>query len=177
MSCYKFNPSSRFKTCKSIWWLILNMQHVFIVILGHTVSPWNYNAPRHYNATGFTSWSDMLVNWLWQIGYRFGDFCNVGQGFLEASSFYNFKSPLTTEAISFCTQTKLTQKVLSLWLSMLIGLPVPAPPVSMDFLIFSWSSQRSSEKPSKSVWDTSRARFQKQAKWCQWGTLPSNMGD
>lgn len=41
-------------------------------------------------------------------------------------------------------------------------LPPPGPPVSMAFLIFSWSSHRSSGKPSMSAWDTIRARFQKQ---------------
>lgn len=55
--------------------------------------------------------------------------------------------------------------------------PPTDPPLSMAFFTFSWSSQRRSEKPPMSPVDWAAARCQKQEKWCQWGTLPSNMGD
>lgn len=60
------------------------------------------------------------------------------------------------------------------------GLYTPVtPPASAVFLTFCWSSHLSSEKPSTSTsgcrmqWPT----FQKQEKWYQCGTFPSNMGD
>lgn len=56
-------------------------------------------------------------------------------------------------------------------------LPPVAPPVSMAFLTFSWSSQRRSVNPDMSEVDCTAARSQKQEKWCQCGTFPSNMGD
>ena len=59
----------------------------------------------------------------------------------------------------------------------LLCVPPVTPPVSMAFLTFSWSSQRRSEKPAMSAVDWAAARCQKQEKWCQWGTFPSNMGD
>ena len=55
--------------------------------------------------------------------------------------------------------------------------PPAAPPLSIAFLTFSWSSQRRSEYPAMSAVDWADARCQKQEKWCQWGTFPSNMGD
>lgn len=47
----------------------------------------------------------------------------------------------------------------------------------MAFFTFCWSSQRRSENPAISAVDWADARCQKQEKWCQWGTFPSNMGD
>lgn len=55
--------------------------------------------------------------------------------------------------------------------------PPVVPPLSMAFLTFSWSSQRRLENPSMSEVDWAAARCQKQEKWCQCGTFPSNMGD
>lgn len=55
--------------------------------------------------------------------------------------------------------------------------PPVAPPLSIAFLTFSWSSQRRSENPPISAVDWAAALCQKQEKWCQWGTFPSNMGD
>lgn len=113
---------------------------------------------------------------------RFGIFDRkFVQGFLCFSSTLWVSSSCRKIAMKTAPDTKTQSTSFSKkqWATRMYlhHLPPVAPPLSMAFLTFSWSSQRRLENPSMSAVDWAAARCQKQEKWCQCGTFPSNMGD
>lgn len=89
----------------------------------------------------------------------------------------NFMNNLLYDANISVSESCLSKYISKSSMLKLWDWPPVAPPLSMAFFTFSWSSQRRTENPPMSLVDWAAARCQKQEKWCQCGTFPSNMGD